>query len=121
MIHKAEGTAPTRQGWRIAVELYAPWGRSWGLMAYTQEDLELIDRHIALGERNVRQQWQIVTGLRESGYATGEALQLLASLEDAVHQLHQRRTRIRLTLIAHPRPAAAPAALRLTPAQNFRP
>jgi hypothetical protein len=90
-------------------------------MAYTQEDLELVDKHIALGERNVRQQWQIVTGLRESGYATGEALQLLASLEDTLHQLHQRRTRIRLTLIAPSSGHAGHAQLRLARGHNFRP
>jgi len=77
-------------------------------MAYTDEDLELVDKHIALGERNVRQQWLIVTGLRENGYATGEALQLLASLEETLHQLHQRRTRIRLNLVAQPLLAARP-------------
>jgi hypothetical protein len=89
-------------------------------MAYTQEDLELIDKHIAIGERNVRQQWQIVTGLRESGYATGEALQLLASLEDTLHQLHQRRTRIRLSLVTHPRQPAVHPGLRVAPSQQVR-
>jgi hypothetical protein len=64
------------------------------LMPYTQEDLDLIEKHVAQGERNVRQQRQIVTGLGKSGYPIGEALQLLASLEGTLYQLRRRHARI---------------------------
>jgi hypothetical protein len=67
-------------------------------MAYTQEDLDLVEKHVAQGEGNVQQQRQIVTGLSESGYPTGEALELLAGLERTLHHLQQRRSRIRIAV-----------------------
>ncbi len=72
-------------------------------MAYTQEDLDLVEKHVAQGERNVLQQRQILAGLSQNGYPTGEALNLLASLESTVQQLRQRRSMIR-GAVYHPRP-----------------
>jgi hypothetical protein len=68
-------------------------------MVYTREDLELVEKHVAQGERNVRQQRQIVIGLSEAGYATGEALDLLAALESNLQQLQQRRGHIRRAML----------------------
>jgi hypothetical protein len=64
-------------------------------MKYTHEDLGLIEKHVAQGEKNVLQQRQIVRVLRKGGYPTGEALEILASLEATLHGLRQRRGRIR--------------------------
>ena len=64
-------------------------------MKYTQEDLGLIDKHVAQGEKNVQQQRQIVKGLRKGGYPTDESLEILAALEVTLQALRQRRTRIR--------------------------
>jgi hypothetical protein len=81
-------------------------------MTYMQEDLELVERHIAQSERNVQQQRQIVTGLSENGYPTGEALELLAALERTLHQLQQRRGRIRISVCQQARERVAAAGLR---------
>ena len=68
-------------------------------MAYTHEDLASIEKHVAQGERNVRRQQHIVNGLREAGYATGEALNLLTALETTLYELQQRRSQIRRALL----------------------
>ena len=81
-------------------------------MAYTHEDLELVEKHVAQGERNVQQQRQIVNGLSESSYPTGEALELLAALERTVQQLQQRRGRIRMAVWHQSRERVAVAGLR---------
>ena len=64
-------------------------------MKYTQEDLGLIEKHVEQGKKNVRQQRQIVRVLRKGGYPTDEALEILATLEAALHVLRERRGRIR--------------------------
>jgi hypothetical protein len=69
-------------------------------MKYTQEDLGLIEKHVAQGEKNVQQQRQIVRGLRKGGYPTDESLEILAALETTLQALRQRRTRIRIEISA---------------------
>ena len=64
-------------------------------MKYTQEDLGLIEKHVEQGKKNVRQQRQIVRALRKGGYPTGEALEILATLEVALRTLRERHGRIR--------------------------
>ena len=63
-------------------------------MTYTHEDLELVEKHVAQGEKNVLQQRAIVTELEDRGYLTGEGLETLASLEATLLALRQRRNRI---------------------------
>jgi hypothetical protein len=81
-------------------------------MAYTQEDVDLVEKHVAQGERNVLQQQQIVIGLSESGYPTGEALELLAALERSLHHLQQRRSRIRRAVYQQSKERVAMTGLR---------
>lgn len=69
-------------------------------MTYTYEDLDLIERHVAQGVRNVLQQRAIVTELNEGGYPTGEALTTLASLETSLRSLRIREGRIRAEVAA---------------------
>ena len=64
-------------------------------MKYTQEDLGQVEKHVEQGKKNVRQQRQIVRVLRERGYPTGEALEILATLEAALEALRERRGKIR--------------------------
>jgi len=81
-------------------------------MVYTQEDVDLVEKHVAQGERNVLQQRQIVTGLSESGYPTGEALELLAALERTLDYLQQRRSRIRRAVCQQSKERVAMTGLR---------
>ena len=68
-------------------------------MTYTQEDLELVARHVAQAERNVSQQRSIVAELKTNGYPTSEALVTLATLDASLLTLRQRLIRIHLEVI----------------------
>ena len=79
-------------------------------MKYTQEDLGLVEKHVAQGKKNVRQQRQIVRVLRQGGYPTGEALEILATLQAALATLRQRRGKIRTEIRSKdPRSSSATA------------
>jgi hypothetical protein len=64
-------------------------------MRYTQEDLELIARHVAQAEKNLLQQQAIVSELRAADYPVSEAMATLDGLEIALSTLRQRQARIR--------------------------
>jgi hypothetical protein len=87
-------------------------------MKYTQEDLGLVEKHVAQGERNVQQQRQIVQVLRQGGYPIHEALEMLDSLESALHALRQRRSRIRVETRASVRSEGCRAARSRPPASG---
>ena len=58
-------------------------------VAYTASDLEMVDRHIAQGERHVSQQEKLVLRLKSHGLPTDEAEQFL---EDFRAMLLQHRS-----------------------------
>jgi hypothetical protein len=60
-------------------------------VAYTRADLELIDAHIAQGERHVIQQEELVSRLRSRGLPTADAEQLLADFRAFLHQHWEHR------------------------------
>jgi negative regulator of genetic competence, sporulation and motility len=61
-------------------------------MAYSSADLEMVDRHIAQGERHVTQQEELVARLRSHGLPTDEAENLLEEFRALLlqHREHRR-------------------------------
>ena len=60
-------------------------------MAYTMADLELVDGHIAQGERHIIRQEQLISRLRERSLPTEEAEKLLNQFQDSLreHRAHR--------------------------------
>ena len=60
-------------------------------MAFTAADLQMVDDHIAQGERHVTRQEEIVAWLKSRGHPTEMAEQLLAEFQSALvqHRLHR--------------------------------
>jgi hypothetical protein len=61
-------------------------------VAYTAADLQMIDDHIAQGERHVIRQEELITRLRERGLPTAAAEELLADFRALLHQHWEHRT-----------------------------
>ena len=61
------------------------------LMAYSAADLQMVDDHIAQGERHVTRQEELVLFLRERGHPTDMAEQLLVEFQAtlAQHKCHR--------------------------------
>lgn len=55
-------------------------------MAYTPDDLQMADEHIAQGERHVIQQEELISRLRSRGMPTEAAETLLAEFRALLHQ-----------------------------------
>jgi hypothetical protein len=60
-------------------------------MAYTAAELEMVDRHIAQGERHVTQQEKLVQRLKEHGLPTVEAEKLLEDFRAMLAQHREHR------------------------------
>ena len=75
-----------------------------GPMAFEESDLEMARRHVADGERHVRDQHRIIAHLTELEADTGMAEQLLAEFEATLseHRAHLNRLEIEAK---GPRPA----------------
>lgn len=63
-------------------------------MAYTPDDLQMVDDHIAQGERHVIRQEEIISRLRSRGMPTDAAEQLLAEFRSLLHQHWEHRALI---------------------------
>jgi hypothetical protein len=63
-------------------------------MAYSSADLEMVNRHIAQGERHVVQQEELITRLRAQGIPTDEAEQFLAEFQLLLRQHRDHRSTI---------------------------
>jgi hypothetical protein len=63
-------------------------------MAYTAAELQMVDDHIALGERHVTRQEELVAWLRSRGHPTEQAEDLLAEFKSALVQHHAHRERM---------------------------
>ena len=57
-------------------------------MAYSAEDLEMVQHHIAQGERHVLRQEELISRLRARGLPTREAEDLLRSFQRTLRQHH---------------------------------
>lgn len=60
-------------------------------MAYSPADLEMVDRHIAQGERHVSQQEELVERLRSHGLPTEQAELLLEEFRSLLVQHREHR------------------------------
>ena len=62
-------------------------------MAFSAADLQMVDDHIAQGERHVFEQEQLVEWLRSRGHPTEMAEQLLAEFRSTLlqHRAHRDR------------------------------
>jgi len=60
-------------------------------MAYTMADIEMVDRHIAQGERHIVQQEHLISRLRERGLPTAEAEDLLQRFRESLHEHRAHR------------------------------
>ena len=63
-------------------------------MAYTRADLQMVDDHIAQGERHIIQQEELVTRLRERGLPTEAAEKLLSDFREMLQQHWDHRALI---------------------------
>ncbi|MFL6736367.1 MAG: hypothetical protein ACJ8F4_04835 [Sphingomonas sp.] len=63
-------------------------------MAYTKAVLDLVDRHIAQGERHIIQQEELISRLRIRGLPAAAAEALLLQFRDALHEHRTHRDRI---------------------------
>jgi hemerythrin len=63
-------------------------------MAYSAADLKMVDDHIALGERHVSRQIELIAWLRSKGYPTEMAEELLTEFESTLvqHRAHRDMT-----------------------------
>jgi hypothetical protein len=59
---------------------------------YTAADLEMVNKHIAQGERHIVQQEELITRLRSKGLPTDQAEELLAEFEATLHEHRSHRT-----------------------------
>lgn len=62
-----------------------------GIVAYSAADLQMVDDHIALAERHVTRQEEIVAWLRSRGHPTEIAEQLLAEFRSSLDQHRAHR------------------------------
>ena len=62
------------------------------MTSYTQADLAMVNRHIALGERHIVQQEELLTLLQLKGLPTDDAEKLLDLFNEmqVEHQKHRR-------------------------------
>jgi hypothetical protein len=60
-------------------------------MAYTAADLQMVDRHVAQGERHIVQQEELISRLIQHGLPTADAELMLADFHDTlrVHREHR--------------------------------
>lgn len=60
-------------------------------MAFTVADLQMVDEHIAQGERHVSRQLELIAWLKSRGHPTAQAEQLLNEFEStlAQHRAHR--------------------------------
>lgn len=63
-------------------------------MAYTPDDLQIVDDHIAQGERHIIRQEEIITRLRSRGTPTENAETLLTEFRALLHQHWEHRALI---------------------------
>lgn len=64
-------------------------------MAYSAADLEMVDDHIAQGERHVSRQVEIIAWLKSRGHPTDMAEQLLAAFQTTLIQHREHRELMR--------------------------
>jgi hypothetical protein len=60
-------------------------------MAYSAADLQMVDAHIAQGERHILQQEELITRLRGHGLPTAQAEELLAEFRATLLQHRRHR------------------------------
>lgn len=60
-------------------------------MAYTPDDLRMVDDHIAQGERHIIRQEELVSRLRSRGMPTEAAEELLEEFRALLHQHWEHR------------------------------
>ena len=60
-------------------------------MAFTPAQLEMVDHHIAQGERHVARQLELVEWLKSRGHPTDLAEQLLADFQSTLNQRRAHR------------------------------
>lgn len=61
-------------------------------MAYTAADLQMVDDHIAQGEKHVIHQEELISRLRARGLPTDRAEDLLEEFRQTLHQHREHRT-----------------------------
>ncbi|HEX8839517.1 MAG TPA: hypothetical protein VF750_03490 [Sphingomicrobium sp.] len=59
---------------------------------YTAADIQMVDKHIAQGERHIVQQEELISRLRSRGLPTDQAEELLAEFEATLHEHRSHRT-----------------------------
>lgn len=60
-------------------------------MAYTMADLELVERHIAQGERHIVAQEELISRLRSRGLPTDKAESLLKQFHETLRDHYSHR------------------------------
>ena len=60
-------------------------------MAYSAADLQMVDDHIAQGERHIILQEALIERLKNHGLPTELAIQLLADFQDTLRQHREHR------------------------------
>jgi hypothetical protein len=70
-------------------------------MAYTAADIQMVDDHIAQGERHVTRQEEIVAWLRSRGHPTSQAEELLAEFQLSLEQ-HRAHREVMIHSIDNP-------------------
>ncbi len=63
-------------------------------MAYSAADLELVDRHIAQGERHIIAQEALISRLQSRGLPTDKAELLLRRFQETLREHHEHRDHI---------------------------
>lgn len=76
--------------------------------AVAENELKMVERHVVSGERLIAHQQDILSGLRENGFATAEAERVLRNLEQAqrLHLDHRARLQGRSMAVTHGRSEA---------------
>lgn len=76
-------------------------------MAFSAADIEMVDHHIAQGERHVARQTELVEWLKSRGHPTALAEQLLEDFRSTLDQHREHRTMMMLDVEPDPlRPIA---------------
>ena len=71
-------------------------------MAKTAADFEMMDRHVAQGERHVARQLELIEWLKSKGHPTGLAEKLLADFQSTLEQHRAHRDLMRREMEGDP-------------------
>lgn len=80
-------------------------------MAFSADDFQMVEDHIAQGERHVTRQEELITWLRERGHQTEMAEQLLAEFEATLLQHRAHRDLMLHEITADPFSPRPPASV----------